>query len=76
MGRNVVLFHKRGKRQAGPVVFEETGEGTQQILATDLAEGTWQVWRDGQIVNAAVPVSAESGTLFLEGPPGTYTLRR
>lgn len=43
---------------------------------TDLAEGTWQVWRDGRIVTPAVTVSAEAGTLYFEGPAGRYELRR
>jgi len=49
-----------GKRTSGP----------------DLADGTWQIWRDGKIVVPAVTVSSDAGTLYFEGPPGRYELRR
>jgi hypothetical protein len=43
---------------------------------TDLAEGNWQVWRDGQIANPALVVSHDAGTLYFGGQAGSYSLRR
>ena len=47
-----------------------------QFLVTDVAEGTWQVWRDGKIVKPAVTVTGDAGVLNFEGPAGSYSLRR
>jgi heparin/heparan-sulfate lyase len=72
----VVLFGKSGERTDRPVAFSVKGAGTLKYLVTDLAEGTWQVRRDGRVVQPAVTVSADSGTTYFEGPAGTYELRR
>jgi hypothetical protein len=72
----VVWFQKESERVGRPLEFTVAGAGTIGYLVTDLAEGTWQVWRDGRIVTPAVTVSAEAGTLYFEGPPGRYELRR
>jgi heparin/heparan-sulfate lyase len=58
------------------VAFTVTGGGAWKYLVTDLAEGTWQVWRDGRIVRPAVRVAESEGTLYFEGPAGRYELRR
>ena len=68
-----ILFQREGRRTDRPVRFRSDG---RRFLALDLAEGTWQVWRDGEVVRPAVRVSAEEGALWLEGPPGNYELRR
>jgi heparin/heparan-sulfate lyase len=72
----VVLFNRESIRMAKPFTFEAQGRGTLKFLLTDLGEGNWQVWRGGQIVKPAMEVSAVSGTLYFESPPGRYTLRR
>jgi heparin/heparan-sulfate lyase len=72
----VVLFNREGTRMTKPFTFEAQGQSTLKFLLTDLGEGNWQVWRGGQIVKPAIEVSAEAGTLYFEGPAGTYTLRR
>jgi heparin/heparan-sulfate lyase len=72
----VVLLSRNGERQQTPLQFQVEGQGIQRILVADLAEGTWQIWRDGQIVKPATGVSAEAGTLYFEGPAGSYQLRR
>jgi heparin/heparan-sulfate lyase len=71
----VVLFNTGGGRTSGPVSFAAP-EGNHRFLVTDLAEGTWQVWRDGRIEEPAMVVSGDAGTLYFEGPGGSYTLRR
>ena len=50
--------------------------GVMKFLVTDLAAGTWQVWRDGKIVRPAASVVESEGTLYFEGPAGSYQLRR
>ena len=72
----VVLFNPAGLRATEPVSFALRGEGTMKVLVTDLAEGTWQVWRDGQIAVPALTVSGDAGTAYFEGPAGSYVLRR
>jgi heparin/heparan-sulfate lyase len=68
-----VLFWTGRGRTDRPLKFRSGG---RRFLVTDLAEGTWQVWRDGSVVRPAIRVSAEEGTLWFEGPPGAYELRR
>ena len=72
----VVWFNRAGSRTDRPVAFSARGGGPLQFLVTDLAEGTWQVWRDGVIAIPAANVSAEEGALYFTGPAGSYTLRR
>jgi heparin/heparan-sulfate lyase len=47
-----------------------------KYLVTDLAAGAWQVWRDGKSVRPAMRVAESEGTLYFEGPAGSYQLRR
>ena len=72
----VVWFQRTGTRTDRPVSFTVSGAGTTKFLVADLAEGTWQVWRDGAIVFPALTVTGDEGTLYFEGPAGAYSLRR
>ena len=72
----VVLFDSSGGRVRGPISFQVRGAGTLRFLVTDLAEGNWQVWRDGRIANPSLIASDDSGTLYFNGPAGVYSLRR
>lgn len=72
----VVWFQRTGTRTDRPVSFTVPGSGTMKFLVADLAEGTWQVWRDGAIVFPALTVTGDEGTLYFEGPAGAYSLRR
>ncbi len=72
----VVWFQTASERTERAVAFTVSGEGTMKYLVTDLAAGTWQVWRDGKISRPAVRVAESEGTLYFEGPPGSYQLRR
>lgn len=69
-----VFFNRAAERTNRPLAFSMNA--TLKCLVTDLAEGTWQVWRDGRIVNPAIAVSGDAGTLYFEGPAGNYSLRR
>ena len=71
-----MLFNRSGGRTNLPVSFAVKGGGMIKYLVTDLAEGTWQVWRDGSIVYPAVLVTKDEGILCFEGPAGSYSLRR
>ena len=72
----VVWFQTASERTDRAAAFTVAGDGTMKYLVTDLAPGTWQVWRDGKIVRPAVRVAESEGTLYFEGPPGAYQLRR
>jgi heparin/heparan-sulfate lyase len=71
----VVLFSPGGGRAARPVAFEARGPGRLKFVVTDLAEGTWQVWRESEIARPAVVVSGDAGLAYFEGSAGSYTLR-
>jgi heparin/heparan-sulfate lyase len=72
----VVLFHSRAGRTDRPLAFSVPGAGILKFVVTDLAEGNWQVRRDGQIAVPAVVVSSAEGIADFEGPAGAYELRR
>ncbi len=72
----VIWFQKESARLDHGFQFRTTGAGQLHYLLTDLAPGTWQIWRDGAIVIPATPVSADAGTLFFSGPGGAYEIRR
>ena len=73
---HAVLFSRSGKRLDESVSFDLPGPDVLKILVTDLTEGTWQIWRDGEIDAPAAEVAADAGVLCLEGPSGSYVLRR
>jgi heparin/heparan-sulfate lyase len=72
----VVLFHSRRERTDRPLVFSVRGEGDLKFVVTDLAEGTWQVRRNGHIAVPAVVATGDEGVAYFEGPAGSYELRR
>jgi heparin/heparan-sulfate lyase len=41
-----------------------------------LAEGTWQLLKNGEIFIPAMPVKSDEGTMYFDGPSGQYTLLR
>ncbi len=73
---SVVFFNRTGDRMSHAVSFTVSGSSPLKCLVTDLAEGTWQVWRDGRIIRPAVTVNGDEGTLYFQAPPGNYQLRR
>ena len=72
----VVLFHRGGRSLDREASFTARGGANLKYLVAGLAAGTWQVWRDGRILLPAVEVAGSAGTLYFEGPAGTYSLRR
>ncbi len=73
LGDTTIFFQRDGRRTDQAVTLRSQGA---RFLVTDLAEGTWRVSRDGAALDPPLQVSAESGTLWFEGPPGSYTLQR
>jgi hypothetical protein len=76
VGDRVVVFDRGSSRTDLPVAFTLPGSGTYRILVADLAEGMWQVRRDGEVWVAALPVGKDAGVLHFEGPAGRYELLR
>jgi heparin/heparan-sulfate lyase len=72
----VVLFQSHAEPTGDPFMFSVRGPGNLKFVVTDLAEGTWQVRRDGGIAAPAVVVSKDEGVAYFEGPAGRYELRR
>ena len=71
-----VVFSQDGEQMDREVSFHIGGEGAIRLLVADLVPGTWQVWRDGEIVAPAVYVTSEGGVLFAEAEAGELCLRR
>src|SRR5438477_6413691 len=61
------------RRSTGETILVPGARPEQaEVSADGHSEGTWQVWRDGEIVQPAIEVSAESGTLYFECQAGCY----
>ena len=73
LGDTSVFFQRDGRRTDRAVTFRSQGA---RFLMTDLAEGTWRVSRKGAAMEPPVRVTGQAGTLWFEGPAGSYTLRR
>lgn len=71
----VTWFHRDGRRTDQPFTFTLGGSGMARVLVTDLNAGTWQILRDGRVVQPSAKVNADAGTLYFEGPPGKYQLK-
>jgi hypothetical protein len=76
VANRAVLFDRTAERTDRPIIFTLTGPGTWCIFVADLAQGIWQVRRNGEIHLAGLPVTGDSGVLFFEGPAGDYKLLR
>ena len=71
----MVVLAKGRERISVPVEFVYSGEGEDEILVADLAEGVWIVDRDGQRAGD-VTVSREGGVACFRGAAGGYRLHR
>ncbi|MFC1614098.1 heparin/heparin-sulfate lyase HepB [Gemmatimonadota bacterium] len=76
IGTRAVLLCPGETATNRPVSWQVQGAGTVKYLVAGLAAGNWQLWRDGRILRPAVEVSSDAGTIYFEGPAGSYQLRR
>ena len=76
IGNSVVIFSKDAEMMNTTVSFEIKGHATYNILLTDMAEGTWQVVKDGRVIIPAMQVRPQEGTVYLRGSGGKYQLFR
>ena len=72
----VVLMRKDSQRSASPLKFTVPGDRPGRMLVTDLEPGQWHARREGSVETRDLVVSEDSGTAWLEGPAGTWTLSR
>ncbi len=73
-----VLFSRNGKTLTEDVSFEtpsKEGKFDFHFLITDLAAGSWTVYRDGKKVGK-FNVTEEAGTIYFTGKEGSYTIKR
>jgi hypothetical protein len=73
---SVVLMGKDGRRSASPLTLTVPGDRPGRVLVTDLEPGRWRAQRQGSVEARDLVVGEESGTAWLEGPAGTWTLSR
>lgn len=76
IANRVVTFSKSTELLNHPFKFLVQGSGTYKIMLCDLAEGTWQVKKNGQVFIPAIPVSSNDGILYFEGTAGKYEFLR
>jgi heparin/heparan-sulfate lyase len=76
IGNRVVMFSENAEIMDTPFSFELEGNDTYSILLTDMAEGTWQVLKDGSVMIPAIQVRPQEGTVYLRGSGGVYKLLR
>jgi len=76
LGGRVVLFHADPRSATSAVSFDAAGPARLKFLVAGLAVGTWEIWRNGFLMDAGGAVERDSGLLSFEGPPGGYFLRR
>lgn len=75
VGEWVVLFHTESQVAGSAVSFLVPGQGRVRILVTGLAPGTWEVWRNGWVVEGGGMVKRAEFCLYFEGEAGDYFLR-
>jgi hypothetical protein len=73
----VVLFHTEAGLLRSAFSFD-TGEasGPVKIVVTGVAPGTWEVWRNGWVVDIGVVVRPKEGVLYFEERPGRFFVRK
>jgi len=76
LGGRVVFFHADTRSATSAVSFDVAGPARLKFLIVGLAVGTWEIWRNGFLLDAGGAVEPDSGVLSFEGPPGGYFLRR
>ncbi len=76
IGKRVVIFNRDAEIMDTPFSFIIKGEDTFDILLTDMAEGTWQVLKDGNVLIPAIQVLNQEGIVYFKGSGGKYKLLR
>ena len=76
IGERVVIFSKNSEEMNMPFSFNIDGEDPFEILLTDMAEGTWQVLRNGEVMIPAIQVRNHEGTIYFKGSGGEYKIMR
>ncbi len=76
IGERVVIFSEDAEVMNTPFSFTIEGKDTYDILLTDMAEGTWQVLKDGNVLIPAISVPNENGTLYFKAKGGEYNILR
>jgi heparin/heparan-sulfate lyase len=71
-----VIFSRNTEVMDTPFTFNIKGEGSCDILLTDMAEGTWQVLKDGKVLIPAIQSQNQEGTVYFKGSSGEYKLFR
>ena len=74
----VVMFSRDSRQLSDSFSFEIPKAAGKQvkILLTDLAEGSWNIIKDGKAFKRNVAVSPDTGTIYFTGSPGRYTVER
>lgn len=74
----VVMFSRDSRQLSDSFSFEIPKAAGKQvkILLTDLAEGSWNIIKDGKAFKRNVAVSPDTGTIYFTGSPGRYTFER
>jgi heparin/heparan-sulfate lyase len=71
----IVLLRRDGRRSADPVTFTAPAGLPARILLTDLTPGRWEARRAGDPSATYFEVAEPSGTGWIEGQAGNWTLR-
>ncbi|MNI23138.1 Heparin and heparin-sulfate lyase precursor [compost metagenome] len=62
--------------QEATITFDGVTNHTYKVLVTDLADGYWTVVKVGETAAVKYKVVKEGNSIYFEGKPGTYTLRK
>jgi hypothetical protein len=73
----VVLFHTEAGLLRSAFSFD-TGDapGQVKIVVTGVSPGTWEIWRNGWVVDIGVVVRPKEGVLYFEERPGRFFVRK
>lgn len=74
----VVMFSRDSRQLSDSFSFEipKTAGKQVKILLTDLAEGSWNIIKDGKAFKRNVAVSPDTATIYFTCSPGRYTVER
>ncbi|UKS29496.1 stalk domain-containing protein [Paenibacillus sp. HWE-109] len=74
-----VVFFAKGFdliNQEATITFDGVANQTYKILVTDLKDGYWTAVTEGGTAAVKYQVVQEGNSIYFEGKPGTYTLRK